>query len=194
MVVQAVGSGTETKMKGKMSSRFLKFNLHASLIFSVALIILLPSSVFAATVYVKKIKTKITEAPSPRSKIIAVINPGIPLEIISRKGKFYYVKLSNGKKGWVFKFKVTAKKPTKEDQDEDLFALLVGERKIKADEASTGGSIRGLSRISERDAKSRGIKPEHIQAVKNMENFKVDSKELEAFQMKGRLGEYSESE
>ena len=177
-----------------MRPRFFKFNLHAPLILSVTLIILLPSLVFATTVYVKKVKTKITEAPSSRSRTVAVINPGIPLEVIDRKGKFYYVKLSSGKKGWVFKFKVTFKKPTKENQDEALFALLVGERKIKADEASTGGSIRGLNRISERDAKSRGIKPEHIQAVKNMEKFKVSPEELELFQSEGRLGEYSETE
>ena len=177
-----------------MRPNILKFNFHHALIFSFALMILSPSSVFAATVFVKKVKTKITEKPSPRSKIVAVVNPGIPLEVIGRKGKFYHVKISNEKKGWVFKFKVTTKKPAKESSDEDLFALLAGERKTKADEASSGGSIRGLSRISERDAKSRGIKPEHIQAVKNMENFKVSSKELESFQRIGRLGEYSETE
>lgn len=171
-----------------------KFTFHSAIIFSATLIILLPSIVFATTVYVKKIKTKITETPSPRSKIIAVVNPGIPLEIIDKKRKYYYVKLPNNKKGWVFKFKVTTKKPTRKGGDEELFALLLGERKIKADEASAGGSIRGLSRISERDATSRGIKPEHIQAVKNMENFKIDLKELESFQQEGRLGEYSESE
>ena len=177
-----------------MSPRFFKFNLHASLILSLTLIILLPSSVFAATVYVKKNKTKITEAPSPRSKIIAVLNQGTSLQTIGRKGKFYQVKLRNGKKGWVFKFKVTTKKPAREGGDDDMFALLVGKRKIRANEGSTGGSIRGLSKISERDAKSRGIRPEHIQAVKNMENFKVTSKELESFQRNGRLGEYSEAE
>lgn len=177
-----------------MRPRFFKFNLYASLIFSLTLIILLPSSVFAATVYVKKIKTKITEAPSPRSKIIAVVNPGTSLRIIGRKGKFYHVKLPNGKKGWVFKFKVTSKKPKRAGGDGDMFALLVGKRKIRANESSTGGSIRGLSKISVRDAKSRGIRPEHIQAVKDMENFKVTSKELESFQQNGRLGEYSEAE
>ena len=181
-------------MKSKIRPRFFKFSLCVSLIFSVTLIILLPSLVFAATVYVKKIKTKITEAPSPRSKIIAVINPGVPLEIISRKGKFYYVKLPNNKKGWIFKFKVKTKKSTGKDGDDELFALLVGERKTKADEASTGGSIRGLSRISERDAKSRGIKSEHIQSVKNMENLQISLEELESFQQEGRLGEYSETE
>ncbi len=177
-----------------MRSHFFKFKLHTCAIFSIAAIIILPSLVFAATVYVKKIKTKITEKPSPRSKIVAVIGPGTPLEIIEKKGKYYYVKLSNNKKGWVFKFKVSTKKPAKESGDNELFALLVGERKVKADEASTGGSIRGLSKISERDAKSRGIKPEHIQAVKNMENFKVSPEELESFQQEGRLGEYNEAE
>tara|TARA_B100000315_G_scaffold231761_1_gene243361 strand:- start:17998 stop:18531 length:534 start_codon:yes stop_codon:yes gene_type:complete len=177
-----------------MRPYFFKFKLHTCVILFISLIILLPALVFATTVYVKKIKTKITEAPSPRSKIIAVINPDIPLEIISKKGNFYHVKLPNNKKGWVFKFKVTTKKSTRKDGDEELFALLVGERKIKADEASTGGSIRGLNRISERDAKRRGIKPEHIQAVKNMENFKIGLKELELFQQEGRLGEYSEAE
>lgn len=163
-------------------------------IFFLVSILLSPSLLNAQTVYIKKHKTKIMEAPSPKSKIIAVVSAGISLKIIDKKGKFFNVKLPGGKKGWVFKFKVTQKKPPKEKKGDDLFALLSDGRKISADEASTGGSIRGLNKISERYAKSKGIRPEHIQAVKNMENFKVTSKELELFMSEGRLGEYSESE
>lgn len=164
------------------------------IILSIVLIFLSPASLFAKTVYAKKNKTKITEAPSPKSKTITLINPDTPLLVMNKKGKFLYVKLPNGKKGWVFKFKVMNKKPAQEKGDGDLFALLAGERTIKADEASTGGSIRGLNKVSEKYAKGEGINPEHIQAVKNMENFKVSSKKLDIFMSEGRLGEYAKIE
>ncbi len=175
-----------------MRSRFFRLKFHPPLIFLI--IILIPQFLFAQTVYVKKQGTKITEKPSPRSKIVTVANTGDPLTTIERKGKFLHVKMPNGKKGWIFKFKVTKKKPAKEKAGGDLFAALAGERQIKADEASSGGSIRGLNKVSEKYAKEEGIKPEHIQAVKNMENFKVNSNDLDLFMQKGRLGEYSEGE
>ncbi len=162
--------------------------------FFFASIFLSPFLLHAQTVYVKKHKTKITEAPSSKSKIIAVINTGIALKIIDKKGKFIYVKLPDGKKGWVFKFKVTNKKPVMEKKGDDMFALLGGEREITANEGATGGSIRGLNKISERYAKNEGIKQEHVQAVKNMENFRVPPKELELFMTEGRLGEYTENQ
>ncbi len=164
-----------------------------ALFFAVA-VFLSPDLLFAETVYVKKNKTKITEESSPKSNVVAVLDRGVTLEIIDKKGKFYFVKLPDGNKGWVFKFKVGKVKPLKENKGGDLFAALAGERSLEADEASTGASIRGLSKISENYAKDKRIKPAHIQAVKNMENFKVTQENLDNFMKSEKLGEYSEME
>jgi hypothetical protein len=62
---------------------------------------------------------------------------------------------------------------------------------MAAKESASGSSIRGLSPISEQHAKSKGISQESIDAVKQMEAFKVSAKELDEFMKTGKLGEYA---
>ena len=73
-----------------------------------------------------------------------------------------------------------------------MLGALGGRQKIAARESSSGSSIRGLSPISEKHAKNKGISEEEIQAVKQMETFRIHPQEMEKFLKEGRLGEYGQ--
>ena len=147
---------------------------------------------FAATLYVKKSGTKLQASDSARSKVIARLSQGTPVSVIKKAKRFYQVSAPGGKKGWIFKFKLTSKVPANSSGGGDLLGALGGRQKIAARESSSGSSIRGLSPISEKHAKNKGISEEEIQAVKQMETFGVNPQEMENFLKEGRLGEYGQ--
>ena len=61
---------------------------------------------------------------------------------------------------------------------------------MSARESASASSIRGLSPVSEEHAQKKGISKEDIQAVKDMENFKVSAGEVDGFLSQRKLGEY----
>lgn len=146
----------------------------------------------AETLYIKKSGTKLQASESARSKVVTKLNGGTPVQVIKKSKRFYLVSAPGGEKGWVFKFKLTSKAPAGSDGGGGLLDALGGEQKIAAKESSSGSSIRGLSPISEEHAKNKGIPEESIQAVKEMEQFKVNPRELDQFLSEGHLGEYAE--
>jgi uncharacterized protein YgiM (DUF1202 family) len=148
---------------------------------------------FAETLYVKKSGTKLQAADSAKSEVIAKLSQGTPVKVIKKLKRFYQVSEPGGKKGWVFKFKLTSKAPASSaGGGGGLLDALGGRQKIAARESSSGSSIRGLSPMSEKHAKNKGISEEDIQAVKQMETFHVDEEKMEAFLKAGRLGEYGQ--
>jgi len=149
------------------------------------------SEVSAQTLYVKKSGTKLQASDSAKSKVIAKLSQGTLVKVV-KKGKRFYQVSAGGKTGWIFKFKLTAKAPSKSGGDTGVLGILGGRQKIAAREASSGSSIRGLSPISEKHAKSKGISEEDIQAVKQMEAFRIIPKEMENFLKEGKLGEYGQ--
>ena len=62
---------------------------------------------------------------------------------------------------------------------------------MAANASSSDSSIRGLSPIAENRAREKGVPSESIEAVKQMENFRITSKELDDFLLQGKLGEYA---
>lgn len=149
------------------------------------------SEISAQTLYVKKSGTKLQASDSAKSKVIATLSQGTPVRVVKKAKRFYQVS-AGGRTGWVFKFKLTAKAPAKSGGEGDLLGALGGRQKIAAREASSGSSIRGLSPIAEKHAKNKGISEEDIQAVKQMEAFRINPKELEKFLKEGKLGEYGQ--
>ena len=148
----------------------------------------LPANSFAETLYVKKSGTKLRASDSSKSETLNKLDKGTPVNVLKKAGKFYQVAAPGNKKGWIFKFKLTAKAPEASQGGSLLDAL--GGQKMAAKESASGSSIRGLSPISEKHAKSKGIPEESIQAVKQMETFKVGQDEVDAFLEQGKLGEY----
>jgi len=111
------------------------------------------------------------------------LSQGTPVKVIKKSKRFYQVSAPGGKKGWIFKFKLTAKAPANFGGDgSGLLGALGGRQKSAARESSSGSSIRGLSPMSEKHAKNKGISEEDIQSVKQMEKFLKE----------GQLGEYGQ--
>ena len=149
------------------------------------------TEVSAQTLYVKKSGTKLQASDSAKSEVLAILSQGTPAKVIKKGKKFYQVS-AGGKKGWIFKFKLSAKAPKQSGGGGGVLGALGGRQKIAANESSSGSSIRGLSPMSERHAKSKGISEQDIQSVKQMEAFRVDPKTMEKFLKDGKLGEYGQ--
>jgi len=150
----------------------------------------LVSGVFAETLYVKKSGTKLQAEGSAKSKVVKVLGKGMAVDVLEKSGRFYKVS-AGGSEGFVFKFKLTSKKPAKAGGG-GLLDILGGDPKFAAKESSSASSIRGLSPMSEEHAKKKGISEKDIQAVKQMESFKVSAQEVEQFLAQRKLGEFSE--
>ena len=150
----------------------------------------LVSGVFAETLYAKKSGTKLQAEGSAKSKVIKVLGKGMAVDVLEKSGRFYKVS-AGGSEGFVFKFKLTSKKPAMAGGG-GLLDILGGDQKIAARESGSGSSIRGLSPMSEEHAKKKGISEKDIQAVKQMESFKVSAQEVEQFLAQRQLGEFNE--
>ncbi|MGV7220651.1 MAG: SH3 domain-containing protein [Nitrospinales bacterium] len=150
---------------------------------------LFTNSVFAETVYVKRSGTKLQATGSAKSKVLKKLGQGTALEVSSKKGKFYEVTEPGGKKGWVFKFKLTSKKPSGGGSG---LSSVVGERKVADSGSASGSSIRGLSPVSEKHAQQKGISQTDINAVKQMESVQISSSTVDQFLSGRKLGEYAE--
>ncbi len=155
------------------------------LLFSMAL----SGAVSAETLYVKKSGTKLQAEGSAKSKVVKVLGKGTAVDVKEKSGKFYKVS-AGGAEGYVFKFKLTSKKPSKAGGG--ILDILGGDPKLAAKESSSASNIRGLSPMSEDHAKKKGISEKDIEAVKQMETFKVSELEIEQFLAQRKLGEFSE--
>lgn len=148
---------------------------------------------YAETLYVKKSGTKLQAADSAKSDVLAKLDQGTPVTVIKKLKRFYQVSEPGGKKGWVFKFKLTSKAPKASGGGTgDLLGALGGKQKIAARESSSGSSIRGLTPVSENYAKKKGISAVDIQSVRQMETYRISAEEMDKFLKEGRLGEYGQ--
>ena len=167
-----------------MKNIFLKF---ACMVLALAF---LPSFAQAETMYAKKNGVKVTAEKSPTSKVVGTLSTGDQVEVVKKVGRQYHVKLPNGKSGWVFKFKLSDKKPAGKSGGSSLSGL-TGKTTIAARESRSGGSIRGLKETTEQYAKGKNIDPAHRRSVDAMEAFHVSDSELAQFQQAGCIGDYS---
>jgi hypothetical protein len=152
--------------------------------------LLIASTSFAETLYVKKSGTALNAEPSGKSATVALLDKDTAVESINTSGKFIEVK-SGSLKGWIFKFKLTDQAPKSGDGSSDLLEGLLGKQEVSAQEASSSSSIRGLSPISEKHARDTGISENDILAVKVMEGVKATPAEVVQFLKQRKLGEYS---
>ena len=150
---------------------------------------LLPMASWAATLYAKQEKVKVTAKPSPTSALITTLKLGEAVTVLAEKGRSVKVKTAKEKVGWVFKFRLASKKPSA--RSGSLLSGLTGRRTIAARESRAGGSIRGLKESTQEYAKQKQIKPEHQEAVDKMEAFVLSPEELTLFKRNGQLGEFA---
>lgn len=165
-------------------------NIFLLFVFSFILFFICFSSLsFAETMYIKSSKTKLRSSDNVKASVLGLLEKGTPVTIIVKSKRFFKVGLQDGKKGWVFKFKLSKKAPAGGNSGGGFADVLAGSQ-INANESTSASSIRGLSPVSENYAKNKGISTKNIQAVDNMEAFKIDSVELDKFLQEGQLGEY----
>jgi uncharacterized protein YgiM (DUF1202 family) len=166
-------------------------NLCLLFVFSFTLFFICFSSLgFAETLYVKSSKTKLRSSDNVKASVLGLLVKGTAVTVIVKSKRFFKVGLENGQKGWVFKFKLSKKAPAGGGSGGGGFADVLAGNQISANESTSASSIRGLSPVSENYAKNKGISTQNVQAVDNMEAFKVDSVELDKFLQEGKLGEY----
>ena len=171
----------------------LRFSSFMNLFFTFTIlwgsIVLAPSLSWAATLFAKQDGVKVTAEKSPTSALIATLNLGDEVTVLSEAGRLTKVKTAKGKTGWVFKFRLTPEKPS---SGGGLgLSGLMGRKTIAARESRAGGSIRGLKESTEQYAKSKQISQEHQDAVDHMEAFSLTPDELIEFKKAGNLGEFS---
>ncbi len=141
------------------------------------------------TRWVKTPGTKIRLSKGGNAHVIDKLDRGTPVELLEEDGKWLHVRLPNGHKGWVLRFKLTDKEP-----DNDWGVLSTMDSLFEeptVDEASTSASIRGLSKISEDHARRQKTKAEHIRAISEMEKFPISQDDIDEFLKEGKLGEYA---
>ena len=149
----------------------------------------LPSYSWADTWYAKQDGVKVTADKSPTSELITTLDLGDAVTILNEDGRLAKVKTTKGKNGWVFKFRLSANKPSSAG-GLDLSGL-TGRNTLAARESRAGGSIRGLKESTEQYAKTKKISQEHRNAVDRMEAFSLATDDLMKFKKSGHLGEFS---
>ncbi|MCH7615954.1 MAG: SH3 domain-containing protein [Nitrospinae bacterium] len=162
----------------------------ANVAFLALVFIFIPGLSQAETMYAKKNGVKVTAEKSPTSTVVGKLNTGDQVQVVKKVGRQYQVKLPNGKLGWVFKFKLSSKKPAGKTSG-SLLSGLTGKTTIAARESRSGGSIRGLKETTENYAQGKNIDPSHRRSVDAMEAFRVSDGELAQFQQAGSVGDYS---
>ncbi|MFQ5673974.1 MAG: SH3 domain-containing protein [Nitrospinales bacterium] len=150
-----------------------------------------PPHLAAETLYVKTNGTKLRAEDSARSKVVTRLRIGTPVRVLKKTRRFYQVSLSGGRQGWIFKFKLTPKAPGAKKGGNRFAEVLGGRQKFSARESASGSSIRGLGPATRTYARNKGISPQSVQAVENMENYRVDLDDVDLFLQEGQLGAYA---
>jgi len=154
--------------------------------------VFLPPASGAESVWVASSGAKLKVDRSASSQTVSELPVGAELTVLNSEGRWYQVRTTSGKEGWVYRGKVSTAPPPKETQEtENLFAELGGSD-ISADEAQTSRSIRGLSPETEQYARQRGTPEAYQKALDEVLVMRVAPKELEAFLRNGKIGEYAQ--
>lgn len=154
------------------------------LIFSLTAVALAAS----VTMYVKSPTAELKSSTDLSGQVVATLNRGTKVSAGATTGNWTQV-TAEGKKGFVYKFKLSKSKPSSGDST----LASMGGGGASAREGSTATSIRGLSPTSEKYAGRSKIDAKHVEMVKHMESQRVTQVDVESFLKAGKLGEYAEA-
>lgn len=160
---------------------------------SLSLMLFITVGVAQERLWVSSDKAKLKAEKSASSETITSIPLGSEVTVIDIEGKWYRILSASGREGWIYRGRLSASPPVKETQNEsgDLFAFMPGS-KIRADEADTARSIRGLSDETEQYAKNRRTPAAYKRALDRVLAWSVEEREVEDFLRRGKVGEYAE--
>lgn len=158
---------------------------------ALALTIALASSAFAGeTMYVQPAKAKLLGEPKMNGAQVAELKRGDAVEVLKKEGLWFQVK-SGKNTGYVSKLFVNDTKPVGEDE---LQKKLSGNDNVakaarrRSSSYSVSAATRGLT-AGNRVREGRETYESDYEAVKKMDELKVDKAELQRFMKAGGLGQ-----
>ena len=144
--------------------------------------------VLAESAYVTAKSAQLRSGKTSLDPVVANLQYGQELSVLTREEKWVQVQTSRGVKGWIYSAMVSSTKPS--GGGSDLASL--GERFRRGDPSVTASAgARGLDKASEGYADRAGITKQHRDAVDRMTAYKLPDDEIQEFLKSGRLGEYA---
>lgn len=148
-------------------------------------------------VWVASAGAKLKTDKSASSRTLAELPVGMKLTVLALENRWYFVKTSSGKKGWIYRGRTSSKPPATSGEPgkkDVLGGLLAGATRgsIRADEADTDRSIRGLSPEARKYARQTGKSKRYQKAVDQVLSMQIKDAEIERFLQKGNIGEYAQ--
>ena len=150
------------------------------------------SVVFAQSkMWVTSGRAKLKTDKKASSKTVAALPMGTEVTVLASEKRWYRVRAASGEEGWIYRGRLSKSPPEQKAQSEteNLFTALGSG--IKADEADTSRSIRGLSSETEEYAKNRRTPAAYKKALDQVLALSVSEREVENFLSKGKIGEYA---
>ena len=146
----------------------------------------------AETLWVTSDNAQLKKDATASSETIATVPIGVEVKVLGTESRWHKIQLPSGEQGWMYRGRLSDTAPEKpsEEGSGNLFGALAGSN-IKADEASTGRSIRGLSEETEQYAKLKKTSPAAKKALDQVLAMKISEKELQNFLKQGKIGEYA---
>lgn len=147
--------------------------------------------------YISAKNAKLKSERKASSDTVSPLKIGAELSVISFENKWYNVKTTDGKTGWIYRGKVSENKPETSEEDDKkggLGGLLdnIADSNIQANASDTSRSIRGLSPEAEEYSNQTGKPKECRAALDSVLELEVNDAEIENFLMHYKIGEYAE--
>jgi len=146
-------------------------------------------------IWVSTTGAKLKAEKSVSSATIANLPVGTQLTVHALKNRWYQVSTPNGKKGWIYRGKVSSEPPKKEGGEQNPLGTLIGGltgSNIRADASDTSRSVRGLSPEAEAYADRTGTPEQYKKALDAVLSTTTSVGEIEQFLKEGEIGEYAE--
>ena len=148
--------------------------------------------VFAGgAMWVTSDKARLKSNPKASSTTLSTVPAGSKVTVLESKKRWYRVQVSSGKKGWMYRGKLSDTPPEKETEESDNLFSSLQSSSISADEAQTSRSIRGLSRETEQYARKRGTPEVYKKALDRVLAVRITDREVDVFLREGKIGEHA---
>lgn len=164
---------------------------HLFLVFTAVLCLSCFSAFAGGAMWVTSNKARLKSKPKASSTTLATIPVGDKVSILESEKRWYRIRTSSGKKGWMYRGKLSDTPPAKEaDESDNLFGSMQASS-ISADEAQTSRSIRGLSKETKQYAEKRKTPEVYQKALDQVLAIRITQREVDVFLKAGKIGEYA---
>ena len=138
--------------------------------------------------------TTLKAEASATSENVSDVLVGTEVSVVESGGRWLKVRTTAGKEGWVYAGRVSDTPPAGEvaGGDGGLFGATLQKSQINTAKADSARSIRGLSPGAAQYAKDRGTPELFKKSLDIVLARKVSAKELKAFLIEGKIGEYAQ--